>query len=161
MIVIFKKICYFLLGGDGMNRFSDNLKRLRKEKGYTQQELATLVNVSQGTIHFWENGRNFPNTLKIVNLLTIFQCSALDLMGDDIGIIPPKAAAALDQATNNMDMSIFLRDSIKKFQSDIIESERNDLEKELLGAFNELTEEGQQKVVDYATDLTTIPKYKK
>lgn len=36
--------------------FSENLKELRKSKGFTQEELATKVNVVRQTVSKWEKG---------------------------------------------------------------------------------------------------------
>ena len=36
--------------------FSENLKTIRKAKGYTQEELATKVNVVRQTVSKWEKG---------------------------------------------------------------------------------------------------------
>ena len=97
-----------------MSKFCENLKRLRKEKGFTQKELAVLLDVTQGTIYFWENGRNYPHPMKVYGLTIIFQCSATELMGEDIDKIPEKAAAVLESGYKNIDMSQYLSDSIKE-----------------------------------------------
>ena len=36
--------------------FSENLKTIRKTKGYTQEELAIKVNVVRQTVSKWEKG---------------------------------------------------------------------------------------------------------
>lgn len=36
--------------------FSENLKTIRKAKGYTQEELAIKVNVVRQTVSKWEKG---------------------------------------------------------------------------------------------------------
>ena len=36
--------------------FSENLKTLRKQKGYTQEELAVRLNVVRQTVSKWEKG---------------------------------------------------------------------------------------------------------
>ena len=36
------------------------LRELRLKKGYTQQELAKKLNVSQQTIAKWEGGKGYP-----------------------------------------------------------------------------------------------------
>ena len=36
--------------------FKDNLSRIRKEKGMSQEELAALCDVSRQAISNWENG---------------------------------------------------------------------------------------------------------
>ena len=42
------------MGGHEM--FSENLKTIRKAKGYTQEELAIKVNVVRQTVSKWEKG---------------------------------------------------------------------------------------------------------
>lgn len=43
-----------------MSEFSERLKRVRKEKNYTQQKLADAIGVKQNTIATYEIGRNTP-----------------------------------------------------------------------------------------------------
>lgn len=43
-----------------MSEFSERLKRVRKEKKYTQQKLADAIGVKQNTIATYEIGRNTP-----------------------------------------------------------------------------------------------------
>ena len=38
------------------NMFGENLKAMRKAKGYTQQELAMKLNVVRQTVSKWEKG---------------------------------------------------------------------------------------------------------
>lgn len=60
--------------------FKDNLKRKRKEANLTQQELATLLNVTKTTIANYEQGIKEPK-LKTLELLTkILNCSYDDLL---------------------------------------------------------------------------------
>ena len=39
---------------EDMNMFSENLKAMRKAKGYTQEELAIKLNVVRQTVSKWE-----------------------------------------------------------------------------------------------------------
>ena len=41
---------------EDMNMFSENLKAMRKAKGYTQEELAIKLNVVRQTVSKWEKG---------------------------------------------------------------------------------------------------------
>lgn len=63
--------------GVNMSVFSSILKKLRQEKGYTQDELAALLNVSRSRIGMYETGSREPDfdTLR----------SIADLFGVDIG----------------------------------------------------------------------------
>ncbi|MBR3780247.1 MAG: helix-turn-helix transcriptional regulator, partial [Clostridia bacterium] len=41
--------------------FSENLKRLRTQKGLTQEKLANFIGVSYQTISKWENSDTYPD----------------------------------------------------------------------------------------------------
>lgn len=45
-------------------RFRNRFEQLKRESGLTQDQLATAVGVSQGTIAHWLNGRRTPDTLE-------------------------------------------------------------------------------------------------
>lgn len=57
-----------------MSIFGDNIKRLRKNKGLKQQEIAELLGVKQNTYSDWENGKtepSFENLVKLADLLDV------------------------------------------------------------------------------------------
>ncbi len=41
--------------------FADKLKKERKDKGWSQEDLAEKLFVSRQSISKWENGQNFPS----------------------------------------------------------------------------------------------------
>ena len=43
--------------------FNENLKKIREEKGLTQEELAKMVGISQPMIAQYEMGIKFPNVI--------------------------------------------------------------------------------------------------
>lgn len=52
--------------------FAENLKKIRKDKGYTQEELAKKLNVVRQTVSKWEKGLSLPDVdilSKIANVL--------------------------------------------------------------------------------------------
>lgn len=51
----------FIKHKEGINLFNENLKKLRKEKGYTQEELAAKVGVVRQTVSKWEKGLSVPD----------------------------------------------------------------------------------------------------
>ena len=53
-------------------KFAENLKQLRENKGYSQAELAKLVNVNQRTVSAWENGICEPKYIILAKLCEIF-----------------------------------------------------------------------------------------
>ena len=57
----------------------NNLKSIRKSKGYTQQDLADLVGVSKNTIYSIEKEEFYPNLHTTMNLLKVLHCDLDDL----------------------------------------------------------------------------------
>lgn len=51
------------------------IKELRKEKGYTQAQLAKEIGVSQKAIDYWERDVNEPKLSYIVALIKTFDIS--------------------------------------------------------------------------------------
>ena len=67
-----------------MNNFSQNLKKLRKQKGLTQDKLAELVGVSRATINSYEKKGNYPRGTVVINrLISALDCDEADLLGYD------------------------------------------------------------------------------
>ena len=56
---------------------------LRKEKGYTQQELAEKLNVSNKSISRWENGNTMPDLSLIPPLCEILDISINELLSGE------------------------------------------------------------------------------
>ncbi len=57
------------------------IKEIRKEKNYTQKDLANFLNKSITTICDWERGRTEPSTDDLIQLAKIFKCSVDYLLG--------------------------------------------------------------------------------
>ena len=56
--------------------FGANLRELRKEKGLTQTELASLLCTTQDTISLWELGKSYPDIPSFIEIAKIFEVSA-------------------------------------------------------------------------------------
>lgn len=63
-------------------KFNENLIKLRKEKGLSQEELGTKINVARQTISKWELGETTPEMEKLIDLSKIFQISIDELVGN-------------------------------------------------------------------------------
>ena len=59
---------------------SDNLRALRKQKGYSQEQLAERLNVSRQAVSKWENGVSDPSTSNLLALAKLYGISAEDLL---------------------------------------------------------------------------------
>ena len=60
-----------------------NIKRLRREKELTQEELAELINVTPQAVSKWENESGLPDISQIVPLASVFGVSADVIFGID------------------------------------------------------------------------------
>lgn len=61
----------------------DELKRLRKERGLTQVELAEKLNLSQSTIASWENGKRRPDLDLLPIIADFFGVSVDEIYGQE------------------------------------------------------------------------------
>ena len=61
--------------------FGENLKRLRKEKELTQENLAEFLGVSFQTISKWERGETYPDITTLPIISRFFNVSIDDLLG--------------------------------------------------------------------------------
>jgi transcriptional regulator with XRE-family HTH domain len=60
------------------------LARLRKEAGYTQEQLAELLEVSRQSISKWESDAAYPETEKLIRLGELYGCSMDYLLKEDV-----------------------------------------------------------------------------
>ena len=80
--------------------FNNRLYQLRKQKGFSQEELANRLNVSRQTVSKWEVGDSTPDMEKLVAISDLFDVS-LDMliMGKEPPALTPdnkkKAKSAL------------------------------------------------------------------
>lgn len=56
------------------------IRRLREERGFSQQELAQALGVTQGAVSHWENGVRKPDIDDIVKIAQLFNCKVDDLI---------------------------------------------------------------------------------
>jgi len=67
-----------------MNVVKDSIKKLRKEKGMTQDELAEKLNVTRQAVSNWEMGKTQPDIDTLTKLAEVFDVSAeLIIYGED------------------------------------------------------------------------------
>lgn len=66
---------------ENLKLFATRLKNLRIEKGYTQEELADLIDCAPGLISYYETMQREPGFSNILSLCKVFGESPDYLMG--------------------------------------------------------------------------------
>lgn len=60
---------------------SENIKYFRKQKGFTQEELAVRLHVVRQTVSKWEKGLSVPDAEQLLRLAEIFEVGTAELLG--------------------------------------------------------------------------------
>ena len=64
-----------------MGNLAENLTLLRKDRGYTRQDIASLIDTNWQTYKNWEYGRTEPNVGFLIKISTLYQISIDELVG--------------------------------------------------------------------------------
>lgn len=73
--------------------FGEKLQYLRKEKNWTQEQLAGQIGISRQALSKWEQSTATPDTEHVVRISQLFGISTDALLLDD-AVFPPSAAKA-------------------------------------------------------------------
>ena len=74
--------------------FGENLKAMRKAKGYTQEELAIKINVVRQTVSKWEKGLSVPDADMLSQIAEVLDTKVSVLLGETITEETDKDAVA-------------------------------------------------------------------
>lgn len=67
-----------------MMKFYDKLVGLRREKGFSQEQLADLLGVSRQAVSKWESGSSMPETEKLIAIADLFGVSVDYLVRENV-----------------------------------------------------------------------------
>ncbi len=67
-------------------KLSDKIAALRQQRGLTQEDLASICNVSRQSISKWESDISLPEVDKLLLLSSLFQVSTDVLLKDDLSL---------------------------------------------------------------------------
>lgn len=68
---------------------NENIKRLRKSKGLSQEELAVKLNVVRQTVSKWENGLSVPDSSMLISIADELDTSVSTLLGEAVSETTP------------------------------------------------------------------------
>lgn len=78
-------------------RIGENIKRLRREKDITQEQLAEMLNISCAAVSKWEHGDTYPDITMIFPIAHFFGVSTDELMGYSTASIEAEIDMAIEQ----------------------------------------------------------------
>ncbi|MBR4035359.1 MAG: helix-turn-helix transcriptional regulator, partial [Oscillospiraceae bacterium] len=68
---------------------ADKIIKLRKQRGWSQEQLAEMLNVSRQSVSKWEGGLSIPDLDKIIKMSSLFGVSTDYLLKDEVEEIQP------------------------------------------------------------------------
>ena len=127
-----------IIGGEKMSKFHLRLRELRHSRELSQQELANHLQISKSSVNMYERGEREPG---LDTLETI-----ADFFNVDIDYLTGKTS------------EIKLLTSIPNTNYELsLESD----EKRLLDMYRNFNDEGKEKLLDTALDMSELNRYKK
>ena len=84
----------------------DNIKRLRQQKGMTQEILAEKLHIVRQTVSKWEKGLSVPDSEMLVRLAEVFEVSVSELLGETSDFVLEKDSVAEQLALINEQLII-------------------------------------------------------
>ena len=78
------KLCMKSLEEGGVPVFHENLRLKRKERGLSQEELASRLHVVRQTISKWEKGMSAPDSEQLIKIAVILETTVSELLGTKV-----------------------------------------------------------------------------
>lgn len=67
-----------------MNKFAENFRLLRQEKGVGMEQLAKELGVSLCIVSYWESGKREPTMHSLIKIARYFRISLDELVGFEL-----------------------------------------------------------------------------
>lgn len=67
-------------------KFSENLQKLRKEYGYSQEQLADELGVSRQAVSKWESGNSYPEMATLIAMTELFDTTMDELIEQEVSV---------------------------------------------------------------------------
>lgn len=93
---------------------SEKLQKLRKSKGYSQEELSNLIGVSRQAISKWESGQSCPDISNLITLSDIYSVSIDSILKD--GDSADEAGKSTDSNTTSQVVNVIDVNSLVRYE---------------------------------------------
>ena len=115
--------------------YAEILRKLRRNKGLSQKQLADLLHVSNGTVAMWETQKRTPDKNMLITIANFFDVSVDELLGNNLKKIELSVYTNAQQ--NLIDKVKYLNDDQCLTLCSIIETFGND-NKQILSDYKQL-----------------------
>lgn len=126
---------------------NNHLKELRRQRGYTQQDVADFLGVTKATISKYENGQRALNYEYIGKLAELFLVEPIYILTGETSEDWRRRLNSDEDAAEQEDRAYW--------ESVLLPGQT----KEIVALLDRLNDEGKQKAVERVTELTEIPRY--
>ena len=100
--------------------FNNKLYELRKQKGFSQEELANRLNVSRQTISKWEVGESTPDMEKLAAISDLFEVSLDELVkGEEPKLAEPSEQIVKSELYSDIKEQVLTVDNKQKAKKGI------------------------------------------
>ena len=124
---------------------NERLRELRIKSGYTQSQIAKILNIDRSTYSYYEIGKTMPDVSSLLTLAKVFNISISELLADESN---PKMMKELSDSGIKTDYI-----AGKKNASHIYEL--SSVEQELVGIFRTCSEKQQKTIISYFNDIAS------
>lgn len=141
--------------------FSENLKKIRTERGISQQELAKKVGVSQTAIYQWEKGTRAPKAEAIAKLANILDVPPMQLFitkENGENIIDLTGTGMSEKDIENY-LNVILPEYMEECRKERELYTSIDNKNAMLEKMDRLNKAGQERALEQVELLTKIPEY--
>lgn len=93
---------------------NENIKNLRKAKGFSQEELAVKLNVVRQTVSKWEQGLSVPDADMLISLSEAFETPVSTLLGETVTESKADAIDAISKKLEVINLQLAQAKEIKR-----------------------------------------------
>lgn len=137
-----------------MNHIGEKIKQVRKERGYTQKELAELCEIATITLRQYESGKRTPSMSMFKKLSDALKVDIFDLLTFGTEPLTEEQEKELEQNDRELE-------ELERLHLQGYDVSMSDAEIRTRKAFSKLNSTGQQKAAEQVELLAKIPEYQK
>lgn len=93
---------------------NENMKKIRKSKGLSQEELAIKLNVVRQTISKWEQGLSVPDADMLISISEVFETPVSTLLGETVVETKADALQAISEKLEVINLQLAHRKAIRQ-----------------------------------------------